>query len=144
MLHEKHGDYYYLINEPQDIIDFAIKLLTERFESGTYYKPDPAPESFDAFFRSVHNMSHADAIELVEKHGDNIRIGNRIVSHEIDSMQRAYKYKLAEIQEYGQIEKAVKEKDGKLAWSILSERSGEGAQYETFSTESIENHKDNI
>lgn len=142
VLNEKHGDYYYLMNNAEDVTDFAIKLLKERFDLGCYYiEPKPVPETFDGFFMAVHNMSLAAAENLASNFDDTVNIGNRSARNEIDSMKTAYGYALAEVTEYDKIKKAVDESDGKLAWKILYARSSWGAKYEGFSIEQIENLK---
>jgi len=130
------------MEEPNDVLDFALKLLTERYESGYYYyKPEPAPASFEVFFKAVHDMSLEEALQLVENHGDTIKLGNRSIANEIKSMKSAYSYRINEVEEYDQIEYAVKEKNARVAWRIISNRSSEGYEYEGFSTEHIENLK---
>lgn len=139
VLHEKHGDYYYLMNEAEDVQKFAMEVLISRFEAGYYCKPNPVQDTFEEYFKGVHGMSVEDAEQLAEKHGQNIQLGNRSPAAEIKSMKSAYTYRLVEVKEYDQIESAVNEKNAALAWKIVYNRSNGDYQYEEFSMERIEN-----
>jgi len=107
VLHEKWGDAFFLMEESKDVLDFSIKLLTERLESGYYHKPNTVQETFEEYFQGCHGMSVADAEELAEKHGKNIKLGMNFPADEIKSVKRAYAYRLNEVEEYDQIEHAV-------------------------------------
>ncbi len=141
VLHEKWGDAFYLMEDVQDIQKFAMELLTSRFEAGYYYKPDPVADTFEGYFMAVHNMTVSAAENLATNFNDTVKIGNRAPAAEIASMKSAYIYARAEDTEYEELQKAFEEKDAKLAWKVLYNRSSSGYEYESFSLERIENLK---
>ncbi len=142
VLHEKHGDYYYLMQESQNVLDFAIKLLTERYESGYhYYEPTPVQDTFKEYFECIHDMTLEAAETLSEKFGGAIKLGNQSPAKEIEYLKASYAGRLSEVKEYQYIKAAVETHDAKQAWSILYNRSMEGYSYEGFDLEQFENHR---
>ncbi len=139
VLHEKWGDAFFLMNESEDVLKFALETLESRFAGGYYYEPEKIPNSFDEYFKVVHKMGLIEAQELADNYGDSVRLGNRTAQREIDSMQASYNEMLHEIEQYHLIKSTVENKNGKAAWRILQERSSCGYQYEGFSRERIEN-----
>lgn len=139
VLHEKHGDYYYLMENTKDVIDFALELLKERYEAGFYVAPEITTTTFDNYFLSVHNMSLKDAEQLVEQYGDSVKLGIRTPANEIAALKKSYLYAQAEDTEYNDILEAICEENGLLAWEVLNKRNRDAHEYEEFSVRQIEN-----
>ena len=139
VLHEKHGDYYYLMEKSKDVTDFAMELLKERYEAGMYPAPEVIITTFDNYFLSVHNMTLKEAEELNHRYGETVNLGNRTPANEIDSMKKSYLYAQAEDKEYSEMLEAICEESGLLAWKVLNKRNNDGREYEEFSLKRFEN-----
>ena len=139
VLHEKHGDYYYLMENTKDVTDFALELLKERYEAGMYPAPEIIITTFDNYFLSVHNMTLKEAEELNHRYGETVNLGNRTPANEIDSMKKSYLYAQAEDKEYSEMLEAICEENSLLAWKFLNKRNNDGCEYEGFSLKRFEN-----
>jgi hypothetical protein len=98
-------------------------VLTGRAEDGYwYYKPEEPPKAPDFTKEQVASMPEsmrADATKKLQKHAEAMRYYDR------------------EVEDYNEIQKALKTRDGKLAWQCLRDRSN-GMEYEGCSLERIE------
>lgn len=124
VLKEKHGDRHFNVADDAALHRVALKILTERFEQGYwYYKPEDKdkPEAPDFTMEQVATLPES----LRAKADKKLR--------EYTDACRRYD---AEVEDYNDIETAVKNKDGKLAWEALqAHRDGE---YEGFNIERLE------
>lgn len=119
---EKHGVSYYLVNDDNMLYAAALKVLTQRFETGYwYYKPAKKPEAPDFTQEQVATMPASMQAGANEK---------------LSAYTRALRRYDVEVEDYESIKKAVKAKDGKLAWQSLC--AHQNAEYEGFRLECLE------
>lgn len=119
ILHEKHDTSYYHIPDELSLFVVALKVLTDRFNSGYwYYKPDLSKCYYD---KGVHTQADVDKIE------------NAAVKEEASKFLKAYlrerRDKEEDLDQYERMEKAIQDKNGRAAWEILYDERSDG-EYE--------------
>jgi len=119
---EKHGDRYFHVPDDAALFAAALSVLTERKKEGYwYYKPEKKPEPPDVTEEQVATLPKSVQVNATVK-------------------IRAYKDALRryeeEVEDFEEIERAVREKDGRAAWQILSDH-GDG-EYEGYDLERYE------
>ena len=134
---EKHYDCYVLVESFSDIEKFAIKLLTERMESGWYWKPDSF--TFEEYFQSLYHMTFKQAENAAELFNDSVKIENVSPADAIKNAKSRFNHHCSQLKEIDNINESIKKEDGKAAWFILQDRSSEGNEYERIDVESFEN-----
>jgi hypothetical protein len=119
---EKHGQRYFYVHNDKALFKAALKILTERAKEGYwYYKPEEPPKAPDFTKEQIATLPEsmrADATKKLQQYTDACR-----------------RYD-AEVEDYNEIQEALKTKNGKLAWQCLRNRSD--GEYEGCSLERIE------
>lgn len=122
VVHEKHGDRYFYIQDTADLQNAALRLVTERLNDGLYgYVLEEGPKELDYTEADLQKMPvsvRASAAVALKRHA------------------AACKDYLVAVGEHGKIVKAIADKDGAAAWGILESRQYD--EYEGLSLESFE------
>lgn len=110
VLHEKHGDYHFLIKNEEEMAAWAVSVVKERNNQGYY--PDMADEPKKPFDESI-----------IETLPETIKA---VAVKEMETWKAQYAWYLKELDTAKTVEKIIKEKDGKEAWKfLLNRRDGE-------------------
>lgn len=110
VLEEKHGKRYFHVPNEAALFKLALGLLKERHKAGYWYcKPDPKdkPEPPDV------------TAEEIEKLPKSLQNSARTSLRNYTAALRSYE---DEVNDYTAIVKAVREKDGQAAWTLLFDR----------------------
>lgn len=126
--HEKHGDLYYHVPNDQALCRAALSILRERLEAGHWYN-DPKDE-----LPADPNLT-PEQIEALP--AGPIR---ETAKREVASYQRAVREQGDAIEMWKNIHRAIEENNGKLAWTILRDRSD--WEYERVSIETLQEVED--
>lgn len=111
ILHEKHGTYYWPAETDTELYHSALKILTGRFmQNAYYYEPDKP--------RNNSELS----LEEINKLPNDSKIKDFAIKNYISYIKNLKCYD-SDLLIWEDINKAVKEKDGKLAWQCLRDRS---------------------
>lgn len=123
VLEEKHGTAYYNAPDEETLHKVALTILKGRHKAGYWYHKPEAPKKPD----------YTDPTEIAGLRGD--------LKKRAEERLTRYKGELAQYEDeklrFEDIQKAVRENDGALAWRILRERSDyeyEKVTLESFST----------
>jgi len=120
VVHEKHEDKYFYIQNVADLHAAALAIVDERLDAG-FYELGPGPKALD--------YAHADLtampVSLREK------AARALKDHERESVLY-----LDEVGDYAIIVKTVANKDGAVAWRILNNRKD--YEYEGFNLNDFE------
>ena len=122
IFNEKHGNRYFEIANDEALFKAALKIVTERLKAGYWYeKPRACPKALDYTLAEIVSMPKS-------------------LQPQAEKALRVYEGELAahndEVEEYTKIERAVAEKNGRIAYEIL--RSREDAEYEGFELKRLE------
>jgi hypothetical protein len=119
---EKHGNRYFYIPDDKTLAAAALKVLTERYEEGYwYYEPGEKPKAPDFTKEQITTLP------------ESMRPAAEKKLREYEAACRQY---ATEVEDYERIVKAVKTKDGKLAWKALYDR--QDGEYERVKLERLE------
>lgn len=132
VVREKHGDYQYLIEKREDLVEIGLKLLNERESQGWYFAPTYV-ESENLMFEKMFGVPLEDATKMAEINS-NYRLMQYSTayafSHAVELNKREWiHYKIA-LEEYNAIQEAIKSENGAKAFNILWDRSSEEHEYE--------------
>lgn len=108
----KYGQDYYSIPTIKDLYKVALRLLEIRFDNNCFYKYD-IPNELDYTYEDVEKMPESfrkDAKSKLDNHNKHIKECKEVNN------------------EYETVKKAIDEKNGNLAWTIIKNR--EGYEYE--------------
>jgi hypothetical protein len=105
---EKHGtSYYWALTQEQKHAQ-ALEILTERFENGWYYCPEPAPTNPELTCAQIEKLPVGETQQAAKK------VFHRWKRNWEQTEQARDQYKL--------MQEAIEKKDGYLAWVLLEER----------------------
>ena len=125
---EKHGDRYFDASTAAKLQAVALKILTERLKSGYwYFKPEPFKEDPEKEIEKLTKDSEQITDSFLRNAAEE-RIGR--LHKGLDAYKR-------DTRMWEEIQKAVKEKDGNLAYQLLNSRRN--YEYEGFDLEYLEN-----
>lgn len=114
---EKHGELYFAIPDLKALYDVANIVLKVRFEQGYFEAPDDLTP-IDTTLDEINAIKSATIKErLLDEYND---------------YQKRLKNHNQEKAEYDRIAKAVKDNDGRIAWSIIRDRNDH--EYEEWDT----------
>lgn len=103
---EHHGNLYYLITDSLELRTVALQILKDQVDDGDYGEPTPPKslgwESVEGINQLPEGKIKKHALELWQGYQEELKY-----------------YKSAQI-EWSEVNQAIKEGDGKLAWAILS------------------------
>lgn len=122
---EKHGDRYFVVNSPDALYRVSLEVLKERYNNEWYnWMKDHKPYEGTNTVRPTYTLAEVNALP------ESMSNEKEKMTKEINKWAKEDK-EAAEIREtFTSIEKAISEKDGQAAYSILSElKDGE---YENF------------
>lgn len=133
---EKHGDRYFLADTPERTKKAFLKILEERYNRGGYFlkledcfsEEDLllARDSDEYIQKLQKTIADKDAVDVIKDHA----------LHELDRVKKLVRYYKEVVFENGEIQKALSNKDGLLAFCILDGRRD--YEYERFSFEHLE------
>lgn len=125
MFEEKHSNRHFVYSTREEFYAIMLYVLTERFESGDWYWEPEAPDAMEMALDEIEKIKNVATKEFaLEKYHD---------------YQRELKEFEKENRLYKNIEKAVNEKDGKLAYIVMVDRrKHEYENFETIEPESLE------
>jgi hypothetical protein len=124
MCHEKHDTCAYNALTREDCYASALEILEQRFADSYYYKPSP-----DSYGCTEPELSKEEIAKLPD---GSIKQAALQQWKRVERNKSAYEYDLVGYQE---IECAIENQDGRLALSILIDRSD--YEYERISLEKI-------
>lgn len=105
----KHSDDYYAIPTLNDLYKAALSILSDRFEAGYFYKSEIPTNTLDYTYEDIEKMPESFRKEAKSK---------------LDEVCNMIERCIKECEEVNMIEKALREKNGLLAWSIIKNRNG--------------------
>jgi hypothetical protein len=105
---EKHGDRYFAVPTLEALYRVALSLIQERFESDYFYEPEEFEPSEDFPKEELTKIKKSP-------------YGEEFLKNYQTNAQRKEDHD-AEAKDYVQIETAIKDKDGRLAWYIVINR----------------------
>jgi len=117
---EKHGEFYFLVKEDEDVFRIALSILRGRLKTGWYPAPGPKPADLDFTEEDVQKLPKTfqpDAWRKFSVHKNELN------------------WWLQETKNHGDIKQALAENDGRLAWQILKDRSD--GEYENVGIERL-------
>lgn len=125
MFDEKHSQRHFIYNNRAEFYAIMLFVLIERFESGDWYFEGDMPEEMEM------------SLDEIEKIKD--QATKDFALEKYHNYQRELKDYQKENQQYLNIEKAVQEKNGQIAYNIMaSRRNYEYENFETIEPESLE------
>lgn len=133
---EKHGEYFFLIKDWDNLYEVALKMLTRRLADGYwYYFDDKLPDTFEEYlWEKIGAKLSPEELSVFDKL--DVKINGCESKTLISNYKRNYDYEKQNNAEYLTIKKTVNDNNGKLAWKILHNRDG---QYEKMTLERFEN-----
>jgi hypothetical protein len=143
----KHYNSHYLANDVNDLFKVSYHILKINVESSNYWEPK-GYESLEAYVNEEEpylsssekvNLNFLQQItELVNNESfDNENVFKKKAISDLNTLKKRFKEQNQEYDSYQKIMKAYNNKDGVLAYSMLTERSS--YEYEGFVLESFEN-----
>lgn len=121
VLHEKHGDRYIHLKGEVDLYKAALAVLKERYRQDWYFNPHE-----ETFERGAPDYTMLDVAKMPKS-----------LQPEATVRLRRYaawkKRHDQDVQMFADIQKAVRDKDGKLAWRVLTDC--DDGEYERVSLE---------
>jgi hypothetical protein len=118
---EKYGDRYFDVSSIEQLYKVALYLVKQRFEQGYWYKPADPVEPLDFNeddLQKIPESLRARAKQTLESHKE--------------AMKKCNQY----MNEYQEIQEAIKNSDGRQALHILNCRKG--YEYEEVKIEDCE------
>lgn len=110
VLKEKHDDLYFHVPDEATLHKVALDILTKRLKSGDWYYDlrQDVPKSPELTKEQIEALPDGRIKEIARKEVDNYQ-----------SRLRSYQH---EVEDYVNLQRAVKDKDGKAAWRALLRR----------------------
>ncbi len=121
--HEKHGNAYFYVPDEAALFEAALKILEGRHKAGYFYAdPEsgrPADPGVTRAQVEAMGQGHVrqEALKALQRHDDDVRWWKHLK------------------EQWAEIQRALKERDGRLAWRLLRERSDH--EYENVSVERL-------
>ena len=124
VLEEKHGTFFLNASTSPKLNRAALSVVKARLHPdwGYYYEEDP-PESI--------NITQEDIDKLPDGRG------KETLKRQLEQYKKAFSHYERDRQDYEDAKRAVKTKDGKLAWQLLANRSNRGYEYEGVHLEEV-------
>lgn len=130
---EKHGDRYFVVNSPDALYRASLEVLKERYNNEWYnWMKDHKPYEGTNTVRPTYTLAEVNALP------ESMSNEKEKMTKEINKWAKEDK-EAAEIREtFTSIEKAISEKDGQAAYSILSElKDGEYEGFQVIETQKV-------
>jgi len=118
---EKNGKRHFYIENDEALFATALKVLRERNKDGYWWYKPKAPEALDITEEQIPNLPKSlqdKATEALKEYKEALRAFER------------------DDREYQAIQKAIREKNGQMAWQLLYARRK--AEYEAVEIETCE------
>jgi hypothetical protein len=119
----KYGDGYFAIPTLKDLYKVCLFILKDRFEMNYFFKYNEFPKELDYTEEDIEKMPESFRKDAKEK----LKTNKKYIS---DCKEVNREYELAE--------KALKEKNGALAYEILRNRDGEYEKFEIIEPRKID------
>lgn len=123
MFHEKHGNRNVIAETSEGFFDLFLEVLKDRIESHYFTEPDE-PQKPSITEDTVKSLPEGPTKKAAQQ--------------ELNSYKRSLVCYKEEKLEWDTANKAINEKNGRLAYSILKNRSDKGAEYEGITVEQPE------
>jgi len=110
VFNEKHGERYFHVPNDETLFAVALHVLTERNAEGYwYYKPEPKekPEAPDVTEEQIATLPKSLQPAAAQK---------------LREYKRALRDYQDSVEDYESIEKALRDKDGRVAWECIRDR----------------------
>jgi hypothetical protein len=107
VLKEKHGDDYFLINDIEALWRASLKILKERRDEHWYYEPTPP------------QLKEEVADDIMDKLPDSLRKKAKDDKHSNKSNLKRFQ---KDLDIWNDIQRAITEQNGALAYKILDDR----------------------